>query len=98
MKNYEFSGMFDGKHITVKRISKKMARKIFEQGKTIYVQSCRFNPFCVLSQAIDINKENDSFLYGSYNFDTYVNSFEYYNCSFEQGYYASFYIELTYII
>ena len=95
MENYEFSGMYYGKYITVKRISKKTARKMFEQGKTIYIQSCRFHPFGVWSQMIDINKENDSFSYGTYNFDMYVNSFEYYNCSFEQGYYASFYIELT---
>ena len=95
MNNHTFSGQLNGKQITVKRISKKTAKKLFEQGKTIYVQSSNFKPFGVWSQAIDINNQKDCFLSGVYSFEQYVKSFEQYNCSYQQGYYTSFYIEVV---
>lgn len=93
MEHNIFSGMLYGEHITLKRISKRTAKKMFEQGKTIFLQSSNFKPFGVWSQAIEINNQKDCFLSGVYGFEQYVKSFEYYNCSYQQGYYASFYIE-----
>ena len=87
MRHLEFTSNFYGERITIKQIQKRTARKLFEAGETIYLQSSNFHPFGVWSQCIDIKKDindNDSF-------DSIVNSFEYYNCSNEQGLYVSFY-------
>ncbi len=96
-KNETFSGMLYGKHITLKRISKKEARRRFNDGETIYLQSCNFHPFGVWSQAYPIGKTDPrlTLLYDddANMFDPIVDGFEYYNCSYEQGYYSSYYIK-----
>lgn len=88
MRNLVFSGNFQGENVTLAQIQKRTAKKLFENGETIYLQSCNFRPFGCWSQAIDINKEraeNDIF-------EDIVNSFEYYNCAnSETGLYTTFY-------
>ena len=83
-----FTGKLYGELITIERISKRAARKLYDSGETVYLQSCKFHPFGVWSQVMDITNSCDL------TFDAMVNSFEYYNCSYEQGYYASFYKKL----
>ena len=87
MRNLQFTGNFYGERITIKQIQKRTARKLFNSGETIYMQSSNFHPFGVWSQCIDIKKDINS----NDSFDDIVNNFEYYNCSNEQGLYASFY-------
>ena len=87
MRNLQFTGNYYGETITIKQIQKRTARKLFESGETIYLQSSNFHPFGVWSQCHDIKKDinnNDSF-------DSIINAFEYYNCNNEMGLYASFY-------
>lgn len=90
MNKMTFTGKLYGELITIERISKKAARKLHENGETIYIQSCKFHPFGVWSQAMELPKNSCDTA-----FDTFANSFEYYNCSYEQGYYASFYKKVT---
>ena len=87
MRHLEFTGSFDGERITIKQIQKRTARKLFEAGETIYMQSSNFHPFGVWSQCIDIKKDINN----SDSFDSIINNFEYYNCSSEQGLYTTFY-------
>lgn len=86
-----FTGNYYGERITLERISKRQARKLFDAGETVYMQSCKFHPFGMWSQAYSVNKNQDNMIYAPETFDNIVNNFEYYNCSYEQGYYASFY-------
>ena len=70
------------------RIRKDLARRLFNEGKTIYltpsnVAASDSNPWikpCAIS--------NES----RRNFDDHVNAYEYYNCNYELGYYTNFWI------
>jgi hypothetical protein len=83
------------------KINKPKARKLFNEGKPFYVQSCNMTP---------INPWQSAYLYDSDNiqdwknhcnmlqtttpaFDSLVNNYEYYNCDHERGRYSSFYID-----
>lgn len=90
MNRLTFSGVMYGENITLNRVQKKTAKKLFTQGETIYLQSSNFVPFGVWTQAIPIKRNEDGILR---KFEDIVNSFEYYNTSYEQGYYTSFYIK-----
>lgn len=85
MRKLEFNGAICGEVITIERIQKKTAEKLFNSGETIYVQSSNFHPFGAWSQCVEINNKNGD------SFESAVNSFEYYNCNNETGYYATFY-------
>ena len=87
MRNLEFTGNYYGETITIKQIQKRSAKKLFEAGETIYLQSSNFRPFGVWSQCMDIKKDIDN----KDTFDSIINAFEYYNCSNEQGLYTTFY-------
>jgi len=68
------------------RIRKDVARRLYNEGRTIYltpsnVAASDSNPWikpCPIS-----NRSEE-------NFDNAVNSFEYYNCNHELGYYTNF--------
>lgn len=85
MRNLNFSGTYFGEVITLEQIQKRTAKKLFNSGETIYMQTSNFRPFGVWSQCIDINNKNGE------TFESLVNSFEYYNCNNESGRYATFY-------
>ena len=87
MRNLQFTGIYYGETITIKQIQKRTARKLYESGETIYLQSSNFHPFGVWSQCIDIKKDINN----SDSFDSVINAFEYYNCNNETGLYATFY-------
>lgn len=78
-----------------KRVSKRTARKLYDEGKTIRILPVKVyvdnNMF-----ALEINK-NDKFevepLDWELKFDSRVNHFEYYNCNYnETGKYSAFYV------
>ena len=88
MNQMTFTGKLYGELITIERISKRAARKLYENGESVYMQSCKFHPLGGWEKGMEIPNIGES------TFDAMVNSFEYYNCSYEQGYYASFYKKL----
>ena len=79
------------------RISKATARKLFLDGKTIAIVPCKCDPDNKFFPAFTANRrDKEEFVIdeiGMKNyFDNMVNSFEYYNCQYnETGKYAAFY-------
>lgn len=95
MNNYDYDGL--------KRINKKTARKLFNNGKKIRICMNKVHPKNIWHLYTDIERpENTPYTIYSdteYNtelttndFDTIVNGFEFYNTCYENGYYASFYL------
>lgn len=75
------------------RISKKTAKKYFDKGLTVVFCPCKMRPFGVWAAGSFINPANCD----GRSFDTVVNSFEFYNCSYpETGRYTAFYIPAFY--
>lgn len=70
------------------RINKSVARRLFAEGKSFWITACNMRPECGLL----INA-------GTYNrgdwkdFETFLNSFIYYNCNNECGRYPAYYTE-----
>ena len=89
MNRYEFT--YHG--TAFKRISKRAARHILqhEPKKDILILTNKMHPYSPWTNICIINgkyiTEND------YTFDKYINAYEYYNCDYERGYYATFYIQ-----
>lgn len=67
----------------MKRINKATARKLFREGKTIYLTPCK----------ADQTKMEPIDRISSYPFDLSVNIFEMYFCDSEVGYYAHYYVK-----
>lgn len=81
-----------------KRVSRPMARKLYNAGKTIRLCPVKINP-CneYYPMSYDINKD-DKFevepLEWEKKFESRVNQFEYYNCQYnETGKYCAFYVK-----
>jgi hypothetical protein len=89
MKHGIVSGMFCGTNITLEQISKPQARKLFNEGKEIYVSPCNMKVFNSWGTLSSVTKDNDVT-----DFDTFCNSYEYYNCNNEAGKYASFFKQI----
>jgi len=70
------------------RIRKDVARRLFKEGKTIYLTPSNVaasdSNMWIKPYAINNRSERD--------FDDIVNNFEYYNCCYELGYYTNFWI------
>lgn len=69
------------------KINKQKARRLYGEGKTIFLLPCkvRFDNLWIVP--FPINKKDGSW------FDRRVDYYEYYNCCNELGYYAAYYIE-----
>lgn len=74
-----------GLRLNLLRIDKKVARKLHDEGKEIFLAPSKLMPGGVWSIGYLVQKAEDR------TFDQLVNSFDYYNTSYEQGYYAAFY-------
>ena len=73
----------------IQQISKRTAKKFFEDGKEIFIQSSNMTFENVWQSAAGIEKS--SLMYGE-SFDSICNSFEYYNCDNYRGKYIHFFI------
>ena len=83
-----------GEHF--ERINKTEARNRAARGESIGVCACNMDPFSPYwsTCAWYHPKEEREAFDGYDTFDEFVNAYEYYNCSYETGYYASFYVEV----
>ena len=72
---------------TYTRINKTRARNLVNKGSKVYAMPrlMRTGNGWQVPALIEL----DEFT----SFDTWVNRFEYYNCSYETGYYSAFYIK-----
>lgn len=71
-----------------KRISKRTAKKYYNEGKGVYLLPCNFNPENIWQapMLVKYSQEKDYF-------NRSVIAFEYYNCGDrERGYYAAYYV------
>lgn len=79
-----------------RRVNKTEARNRAAMGESIGVCACNMDPFnpywsmCAWYHPAEEREAADGFD----TFDKFVNAYEFYNCSYEAGRYASYYIEL----
>ena len=79
-----------------KRVTKPIARKMFNSGITIYVLPCKVKETALDCQSwiqpaiFDITSTQLDSLYNK--FDRAVNEYEFHNCNAEVGYYAHYYV------
>lgn len=74
----------------VERIDKRTARKLYNAGKTIYLQGCTMRFDNMWQSACPISKDREQ--WEGQNFDSTVNEYTYYNCDSERGRYVHFYV------
>ena len=79
MKKYTKNGK------TYRQIRKDTARKLFAAGKEIALLQCNASPFSHWNTFFIMNPSE-------VNFDSCVNSYEWYNCNKDLGKYANFFI------
>jgi hypothetical protein len=70
------------------RINKTSARKAYNDNREVLLIGCNLMPFGPWTSPCAIHKEAEN----PTEFNSMVNSFEYYNTCSERGYYASYYI------
>ena len=73
--------------------NKTVARKAYNEGETVLLQPCQVAPNNGWVVPMPIHKDDQDGIKSS-DFDTRVNHFEAYNCTYETGYYTSFYVEV----
>ena len=71
------------------RIRKDVARRLYNEGKTIYLTPSNV---AASDSNVWIKPLPISTKYGLKCFDGAVNEFEYHNCNYELGYYTNFWI------
>lgn len=89
---------FDNEKYT--RVRKDLARRLYNEGKTIYLTPSNIaaSDSNVWVKPFAINLEEGSERYNlpvdhrDLNFDSRINNYEYYNCNYELGYYTNFWI------
>lgn len=73
------------------KIKKNEARRWFNAGEPVFIQSCKLPFDCTWHNAVKVS--NDDASYDGYDFDTIVSFFEAFNCDGIRGRYASFYLK-----
>lgn len=86
MQQEIFTSKVDGRRF--RRINKTAARKAYNKGEVIFMQSCNMPFESVWSSACQIVPDTAT------SFDSVVNAFQYYNCDSERGRYPHYYIEV----
>jgi len=94
MNKFTVSDKYTGEQF--EHAHKATARKAYNEGKTIAIDSCKMRPFNVWCTTMVVNKNDteDHCVSDEADFDNLVNSFEYYNCNSETGRRAAFYIKI----
>lgn len=78
----------------VKQVTAPMAKKAYEEGKTIWMHPCMMRVNNVWQSPMPTSKkrvEDNAFTCGS-TFENIVNDFRYYNCDNERGKYPIFFV------
>lgn len=90
MRNIQATGKMYGQTITVKQIQKRTAKKLYDQGKTIYFQASNLRPFGVWQSIMLVTSKQEEI-----SFENLCNEYTWYNCDSERGKYINFYQSLT---
>jgi hypothetical protein len=76
----------------MRKITRAEAKKLYEGGKSIYLNPSKMNPKGVWHQAMKVSKASlNNKLSDAPNFENLVNEYRYYNCSRETGLLVHFY-------
>ena len=91
---------FDYNGYTFKRVNKTIAKRAYINGLSIVICPCNLHPFSAWMPGVKLNKKSrEAFvadLTGLKNdFENWLDSFMYYNCDAERGYYPAYYIPVT---
>lgn len=70
------------------KITKKEARKRFESGQSVYVLASKMHPDNMWMKPAEMSLYDDN---NQYTFDSFINSYMYYNCNTETGMRVAFY-------
>ena len=88
MKNLQSTGNLFGQNITIKQISKAMAKKLFAQGIEIYIQSSNMYPFnmwqSVCPIKLDIEQLNADISMNEWTINLYADQVKQCNDSADQ--------------
>jgi hypothetical protein len=77
------------------QVSKPTARKLFKQGRTIYLNACKMMPGNVWQSLCPVTIDRDRIeATPEEQFKHIVNNFEFYNCDSERGRYANYFIKI----
>lgn len=76
---------------SVRQISKRKARKLWDEGREIYFHSSNMMFDCIWQHPMPACKDGYSFV--GYTFEQVCNSYEVYNCDNERGRYIHFFIK-----
>jgi len=71
----------------MRKITKPQARKLYDSGKSIYLNSSKMRLNSMWSSPMKVSKRSTS----GRKFEALVNEFKYYNCSRETGLAVHFY-------
>lgn len=77
--------------MTYIRVRKNQARKLFEENKPFYIVSHKMRPGMPFQMGMTIYPEEDK--KEGRTFSMLIDNWNYYNSSWETGYYPAFYIE-----
>ena len=85
------------------RVSKKRAKKLYDEGQIIYLCPYRLRPGYPWHPEIAVTKTDltelkedfgvQYFVSNTRDFETLVNDFAYYNCTWKNGEYPAYYIK-----
>lgn len=81
-----------GVRVRVKQVNKTTARKLYNEGKTVYLQSCNMSLNNPWQSPYPISKEDER--WNGSSFDGMVNGFQWWNCDAKRGRYANFFVEV----
>lgn len=69
MRNIVATGNYYGHQMTVKQISKARARRLFAQGKKVFMQSCNMYPFGMWQSMCDTQLDKDQLIESKKHYD-----------------------------
>lgn len=75
----------------MKQVNKTTARKLYEQGKTVYVMPCNMRFDNMWQSPCPMNKEREAD--STDCFDGRIQHFIYYNCDSERGKYPCYFVK-----
>lgn len=90
MKFGTVTGQAYGESVTLEQVNKNTAKKQFEAGERVWVNPCNMKVFNIWSTLTYVTKSDMID-----DFETFYNSYVYYNCNNEMGKYPVFFKQLN---
>lgn len=93
-----YSGMtlshqYGGKTYNLQQVSRRTAKKAYDEGKIVFLQSCNMRFGNMWQTPCPIKKEGTQYT-NAPSFESIVADFRWYNCDNERGLYPQYFIEI----